>query len=64
MARNEIAQLGLFRPEEIDDGTVVRMQKAYPMYDPSWTERIEPIRAHAESSLRNLQIVGRNGADK
>lgn len=64
MARNEIAQLGLVRPEEIEDGTVVRMKKAYPMYDPGWAERIETIRAYAHASLRNLQFVGRNGMHK
>ena len=64
MARREIAQLGLVRPEEIEDGTVVRMQKAYPMYDPGWAERIETIRAYAQASLRNLQFVGRNGMHK
>jgi protoporphyrinogen oxidase len=64
MARNEIAQLGLVRPEEIEDGTVVRMKKAYPMYDPGWTERIETIRAYARTGLRNLQFVGRNGMHK
>jgi protoporphyrinogen oxidase len=64
MARSEIAQLGLVQPEEIEDGTVVRMQKAYPMYDPGWRERIEAIRAYAQSSLRNLQFVGRNGMHK
>ena len=64
MARREIAQLGLVRPEEIEDGTVVRMQKAYPMYDPGWTGRIETIRAYAEANLKNLQFVGRNGMHK
>jgi protoporphyrinogen oxidase len=64
MARREIAQLGLVRPEEIEDGTVVRMPKAYPMYDPGWTVRVETIRAYAETSLRNLQFVGRNGMHK
>ena len=64
MARREIAQLGLVQPEEIEDGTVVRMRKAYPMYDPGWAERIEAIRAYAQSSLRNLQLVGRNGMHK
>ena len=64
MARHEIAQLGLVRPEEIEDGTVVRMQKAYPMYDPGWTERVETIRAYAEANLQNLQFVGRNGMHK
>ena len=64
LARREIVQLGLVRPEEIEDGTVVRMQKAYPMYDPGWTERVEAIRAYADANLRNLQFVGRNGMHK
>ncbi len=64
MARREIAQLGLVRPEEIEDGTVVRMQKAYPMYDPGWTDRVQTVRAYAEANLRNLQFVGRNGMHK
>ncbi len=64
LARREIAQLGLVRAEEIEDGTVVRMQKAYPMYDPGWTERVETIRAYAEANLSNLQFVGRNGMHK
>jgi hypothetical protein len=34
------------------------------MYDPGWAERVETIRAYAESSLRNLQFVGRNGMHK
>ena len=64
MARREIAQLGLVRPEEIEDGTVVRMQKAYPMYDPGWADRVQTIRAYAEANLKNLQFVGRNGMHK
>lgn len=64
MAQREIALLGLVRAEEIEDGTVVRMQKAYPMYDPGWAERIETIRAFAQTNLRNLQFVGRNGMHK
>jgi protoporphyrinogen oxidase len=61
MAKREIVQLGLVRPEEIEDGTVVRMPKAYPMYDNGWTENVETIRRYLETHLPNLQLVGRNG---
>jgi len=61
MARGELVQLGLARPEEILDGTVVRMPKAYPMYDTGWSERVEIIRRYLETHLPNLQLVGRNG---
>ncbi len=46
MAKGELAQLGLARPEEIEDGTVVRMPKAYPMYDTGWAEQVDLIRRY------------------
>jgi protoporphyrinogen oxidase len=64
LAKREIAQLGLARPEEIEDGTVVRMPKAYPMYDDGWADRVEKIRAYLQTELPNLQLVGRNGMHK
>ncbi len=64
LAKAELAQLGLARPEEVEDGTVVRMPKAYPMYDSGWTERVETIRAYLAENMANLQLVGRNGMHK
>jgi protoporphyrinogen oxidase len=64
MAKREIAQLGLVNPEEIIDGTVVRMPKAYPMYDGGWFAQVQLIRHWIESCLPNLQLVGRNGMHK
>ncbi|SPE31691.1 Amine oxidase [Acidobacteriia bacterium SbA2] len=64
LARREIAQLGLAEEGEIEDGTVLRMPKAYPMYDPGWDENLKRIRAYLESELANLQLVGRNGLHK
>ena len=64
LARQEIAQLGLVRPEEIEDGAVVRMPKAYPLYQESYTEQVNVIRHYVEQNLTNLQLVGRNGMHK
>ena len=64
LARREIVQLGLVRAEEIEDGTVVRMQKAYPMYDEDWSAHVDTIRAWLAQNTRNLQLVGRNGLHK
>jgi protoporphyrinogen oxidase len=61
LAKNEIVQLGLARREEIEDGTVVRIPKAYPMYDDGWSEQVQIIRNFLEAKLPNLQLVGRNG---
>jgi len=64
LASREIVELGLARPEEIEDGTVVRMPKAYPMYDSGWSEQVDRIRRYLEENLPNLQLVGRNGMHK
>ena len=64
LARKEIAELGLVRPEEIEDGTVVRMPKAYPMYDEGWADQVNVVRHYVEQNLTNLQLVGRNGMHK
>ncbi len=64
LAHREIVQLGLVRSEEVEDGTVVRMPKAYPMYDTGWAERVKTVREYLETHLANLQLVGRNGMHK
>ncbi|HEV2387564.1 MAG TPA: NAD(P)/FAD-dependent oxidoreductase [Candidatus Acidoferrales bacterium] len=64
LARTELARLGLARPEETEGGMVVRMPKAYPMYDTGWAQRVETVRRYLESRLPNMQLVGRNGMHK
>jgi protoporphyrinogen oxidase len=64
LASQEIVQLGLVRAEEIEDGTVVRMPKAYPMYDHGWSQNVDCIRQYLQTNLQNLQPVGRNGMHK
>jgi protoporphyrinogen oxidase len=64
LATREIEQLGLARADEIVDGTVVRMPKAYPMYDNGWLEKVDVIRRYLDANLPNLQLVGRNGMHK
>ncbi|MFN0109961.1 MAG: NAD(P)/FAD-dependent oxidoreductase [Blastocatellia bacterium] len=56
----ECAALDLVQPDEIEDGTVVRMKKAYPVYDHDYTAKVDIIRNYLET-IPNLQTVGRNG---
>jgi protoporphyrinogen oxidase len=60
MARQEVAQLGLVRPEAVIDGTVLRVPKAYPVYDATYQRGLAAIKRFI-SSISNLQLVGRNG---
>lgn len=56
----ECAQLKLIDPKEVEDGTVVRMKKAYPIYDQHYRAAVETIQRYLET-IPNLQTVGRNG---
>ncbi|WP_299958612.1 NAD(P)/FAD-dependent oxidoreductase [uncultured Modestobacter sp.] len=60
----ESAQIGLVRPEEVRDATVVRMPKAYPVYDDSYAANVGIIRGWLDAVAGNLQTVGRNGMHK
>ncbi|HET7338503.1 MAG TPA: NAD(P)/FAD-dependent oxidoreductase [Candidatus Dormibacteraeota bacterium] len=64
LATNELTQLGLCRPEQILDGAVVRVPKAYPVYDDEYAEHVETIRRHLAAEVPNLHLVGRNGMHK
>ena len=56
----ECAQLGLIDRHDVLDGTVVRMEKAYPVYDQTYQENVKTIRSYLET-FSNLQTIGRNG---
>jgi hypothetical protein len=56
----ECARIGLIEPSEVQDGTVVRMKKAYPVYDGNYHESLALLQQYIES-FENLQTVGRNG---
>jgi protoporphyrinogen oxidase len=60
LGRREVAALGLVDPERVGDGHVVRVAKAYPVYDADYGGRVERIRGWLEG-LSNLQQIGRNG---
>jgi len=60
LGMRECAQLGLISPSEVEDGTVVRMPKAYPVYDQQYHDSIATIRQYLDS-FANLQTIGRNG---
>jgi hypothetical protein len=60
LAERETTRLGLIGDGEVRDGTVVRVRKAYPVYDGGYREALATIRGWL-SGLENLQLVGRNG---
>jgi protoporphyrinogen oxidase len=60
MARRELQQLKLADASKVKFGFVVRVHKAYPIYDVEYAERVATIRGWLET-IGNLTQVGRNG---
>jgi protoporphyrinogen oxidase len=60
LGRRECAALGLVDPSRVVDGAVVRVRKAYPVYDDGYRDALHEIRAHL-GKFANLQLIGRNG---
>ena len=60
MAKRELAKIGLAKVEEVVDGCVFRMPKAYPVYDSSYARHLEVVRNYL-ATYDNLQTIGRSG---
>ncbi|HEY8467377.1 MAG TPA: NAD(P)/FAD-dependent oxidoreductase [Solirubrobacterales bacterium] len=60
LATAELERTGLVEPGRVERGYVVRVPKAYPIYDSRYADRVAVIRAWLER-FPNLQQIGRNG---
>jgi len=56
----ECTRLGFIEPHEIQDSTVVRVKKAYPIYDHEREDNVAILQNYLYG-LDNLQTIGRNG---
>ena len=63
LGKRELVQLGLVKASQVRGGAVVRVEKAYPVYDSGYRENVETIRGELEK-LSNVRVVGRNGMHK
>jgi len=63
LGAREIAAIGLLGGGKVIDGTVVRMPKAYPVYDEGFEAALAVVRDYL-STFENLQVAGRNGMHK
>jgi protoporphyrinogen oxidase len=62
-ASTELEELGLARASDVKDGTVIRMPKAYPIYDSKYRDCLDGVRRFIDP-IPNLHTVGRNGMHK
>jgi protoporphyrinogen oxidase len=63
LGTREVAQIGLLGGGNVIDGTVVRMPKAYPVYDEGYEAAVDEVRKYL-AQFSNLEVAGRNGMHK
>ena len=64
LGKRELGALELVQPDAVEAGYVVRMPKAYPVYDADYKGHVETIRAWLAEVAPNVHPVGRNGMHK
>jgi protoporphyrinogen oxidase len=57
----ELEALGLVNAVDVQAGYVVRMPKAYPVYDETYQRNVEVLRTWLAEHASNVHPVGRNG---
>jgi protoporphyrinogen oxidase len=60
-AKRELQELGLGDASRVEAGYVVRMPKAYPVYDDYYKADVEVMRTWLDANAPNVLPVGRNG---
>ena len=60
-AKDELQRLGLGDGARVEAGYVVRMPKAYPVYDDFYKANVEVMRRWLDADAPNVYPVGRNG---
>ena len=61
LGKRELETIGLVDASQVEAGYVVRMPKAYPMYDEHYRANVEVMRAWLAADAPNVYPVGRNG---
>jgi len=61
LAIKELEQLSLIKANSTLEGYVVRMPKAYPVYDLDYSNNINEIEKWLSSEHKNIYPIGRNG---
>jgi protoporphyrinogen oxidase len=64
LAEKELVELGLVGNGQVEASYVVRMPKAYPVYDEGYSQAVDVLRDWLAEAVPNVYPVGRNGMHK
>jgi protoporphyrinogen oxidase len=60
LGKRELEKIGLAQMSDVSDGCVIRVPKAYPVYDTDYGDYLAVVRQFVDD-FENLQTIGRNG---
>jgi protoporphyrinogen oxidase len=63
LAASEVEKINICKASDIEDYTVIRVPKSYPVYSMDYKEYIDEIEAYSKK-FNNLQLIGRYGLFK
>src|SRR4051794_38617963 len=64
LGKRELQTLGIADIDVVDAGYVVRVPKAYPVYDEDYRDNVDVLRGWLAANTPNVHPVGRNGMHK
>jgi protoporphyrinogen oxidase len=64
LGTRELEAIGLMTASDVEAGYVVRMPKAYPVYDDVYQANVDVLRSWLAEHAPNVHPVGRNGMHK
>jgi protoporphyrinogen oxidase len=64
LGTRELETIGLMKASDVEAGYVVRMPKAYPVYDEGYQANVAVLRGWLAEHAPNVHPVGRNGMHK
>ncbi|MCK4650888.1 NAD(P)-binding protein [Candidatus Babeliales bacterium] len=63
LGKREIEKIGIVKKKDVISGMILRLQKAYPIYDKNYKKDLKIIFDYL-NKFSNLQLMGRNGLHK
>jgi protoporphyrinogen oxidase len=64
LGKRELEELGIVQTQFVEAGYVVRVPKAYPVYDEDYRDNVDVLRGWLAGNAPNVHPVGRNGMHK
>jgi len=60
LVKTDVSRIGFMNSSLLGEGFVLRVKKAYPVYDIGYQEKVDKIKAYLKK-FSNLQLIGRYG---